>query len=239
MDQQSIELTQGHIDQFTLPWRADSRKKFPAVKKGTHVRVVDNDTAKEYRGYYGPGRTNEWISGLKGFFSDHPGLRTGDVVTVSFDPDGTLRLSASGRETLGGVEEAAPQEETAAPLERLVEDWLEKNPSKLEEGLKLCAQGRQFPAGGGRIDLLCADKDGKYVVVEIKRWKADDRTVGQILNYMAWVRSNLAKGAEVRGLVVSHDVDERLENAVSEVPSIKVKYYRMNLEFVSRDSALG
>jgi hypothetical protein len=194
MDLHPIELTQGHINQATLPWREESRKKFPAVKKGAHIRVVDNDTAKEYRGFYGRGRTNEWISGLKGFFNDHPNLHSRDVVTVSLDPDGTLRLSATGTERLDCGVESIQEETTCAPLERLVEDSLEKNPAQLEEGLRVHPQGRQFRAGGGRIDLLCTDKDGRYVVVEIKRWKAVKSSTTWLGSVVIWRKERRCAG---------------------------------------------
>ena len=252
MDTHPIRLTQGHIDQHTLPWRKDSRQHFPNLKPGMNYRVVDSDTSKVYRGHHD--KTNGWISRLKGFYDDHPTLTAQDTVSVTIDPDGTVRLADPGAhdspspDASGHIREwdyspggrcSIPRDLTYAPLESLVEDAREADPTLLETGLRLHKHGRQFQAGGGRIDLLCVDKNDRFVVVEIKRWKGDDQAIGQILNYMAWVRRNLANGTEVRGFIVAHDEDERLENAVTEVRHAQIKYYRMKLEIVPREVALG
>jgi hypothetical protein len=60
-------------------------------------------------------------------------------------------------------------------------------PDLLEHGLTLVH--RQYRVGVGIIDLLCVDKNGNYVVVELKRPSADYReVVGQIATYMGWMR---------------------------------------------------
>jgi len=38
------------------------------------------------------------------------------------------------------------------------------------------------------LDILAKDPAGKFVVVELKRDKASDVAVGQILRYVGWVR---------------------------------------------------
>jgi len=73
--------------------------------------------------------------------------------------------------------------------ERLLEDLLEKNLEHIEAGLKLfydkgCNPGRQYRTDIGIIDLLCIDKDGKFVVLELKKEKGSDKTIGQITKYM-------------------------------------------------------
>lgn len=72
--------------------------------------------------------------------------------------------------------------------------------------------GRQLvcKGNGGRIDLLCYDRNHKqYVVVELKNVCASQNTFGQICNYVGWVQDRIAKGKLVIGLVISRGADAR------------------------------
>ncbi len=77
--------------------------------------------------------------------------------------------------------------------------------------------GRQLicKGNGGRIDLLCYDKNqNRYVVIELKNVRAGQNTFGQISNYMGWVQDRIAKGIPVSGLVISRGYDTRFESAL-------------------------
>ena len=65
--------------------------------------------------------------------------------------------------------------------EELLEDTLVKNPSMLLPGLRLV--GRQTPTGGGPLDLLGVDEDGRLVVFELKRGTLSRDAVAQIIDY--------------------------------------------------------
>ena len=87
------------------------------------------------------------------------------------------------------------------PSELKLEDLLEKNLEHIETGLKLFYDekgnsGRQYSIDRGIIDLLCIDKDGKFVVLELKKEKGGDKTIGQITRYMGLVKANLVKNKE-------------------------------------------
>ena len=99
--------------------------------------------------------------------------------------------------------------------ERILEDYLEKNIHLLEDGLELI--GRQYRTITGPIDLLCRDKAGAIVVVELKKGRASDRVIGQLLRYIGHVRTNEVdyEGQEVRGIIVSKTVDKNLEMAIA------------------------
>lgn len=100
--------------------------------------------------------------------------------------------------------------------ERLLEEALERVPSQLEKGLKLVKNGRQFATDVSDIDLLMNSKDGHYVVVELKKGKTEDKVVGQTLRYMGWVRENLSKSREVRGIIVvaKGEITKKLDMAI-------------------------
>lgn len=68
-----------------------------------------------------------------------------------------------------------------------LENWLENDISMLDENLLVI--GRQVRTDyGGEIDLLCIDKDGYLVVVELKRGKTPREVTAQALDYASWVK---------------------------------------------------
>ena len=97
--------------------------------------------------------------------------------------------------------------------EAIVEAWLMDNLERLEPGLRLI--GNQYETeDAGRIDILAKDSECQYVIIELKRDKASDAALGQLLRYIGWVRMNLAGGGYVRGFVVGDSIDERMVYAI-------------------------
>jgi hypothetical protein len=134
-----------------------------------------------------------------------------------------------------GKEEPQIEEEISLSLERDLEEYISRNLGQIEEGLTLYSEeglsGRQYSTDVGRIDLLAIGKEGNFVVIELKAGLATDRVIGQVLGYMRYVRKNLAKGKDVRGIIVADDFDERLKYAVAEIPRLKLKKYIVKFEF--------
>lgn len=132
------------------------------------------------------------------------------------------------------AEEGLKEEEvpyTSVSLEKDLENYLAKNPSVIEVGLKLIERGKEFDAKrAGRIDLLCKDKEGSYVVVELKKGKSGDVVIGQIQRYIGWVMKNFNTD-KVRGIIIANEEDEKLNFAVIPVKSIiQVKYYQVKFQ---------
>lgn len=67
--------------------------------------------------------------------------------------------------------------------ERLLEDWVERDPSILGDGYVIV--GRQVSFDGGPADLVAIDPQGRWVIVEIKRASNHRQDVGQALDYAA------------------------------------------------------
>jgi len=134
-----------------------------------------------------------------------------------------------------GEKEPQLEEEISLSLERDLEEYISRNLGQIEEGLTLYSEeglsGRQYATDVGRIDLLAIDKEGNFVVIELKAGLATDRVIGQALGYIRYVRKNLAKGKDVRGIIVADDFDERLKYAVAEIPKLKLKKYVVKFEF--------
>ena len=65
--------------------------------------------------------------------------------------------------------------------ERLLEDWIEADPSIAGDGLVVV--GRQVSFEGGPADLLAIDPQGRWVVIEIKRGRNVRQDFAQVLDY--------------------------------------------------------
>jgi hypothetical protein len=71
-------------------------------------------------------------------------------------------------------------------LESRLERWLLDDITVLDEGLLVI--GNQVPTSfGGYIDLLCVDRVGDLVIVELKRNKTPREVTAQVLDYASWV----------------------------------------------------
>ena len=67
-------------------------------------------------------------------------------------------------------------------LEQWLEDWLVTDISAVDPGLMVI--GRQVVTGfGGVMDLLCIDRNGDLVVVELKRGRTPRDVTAQALDY--------------------------------------------------------
>ena len=72
-------------------------------------------------------------------------------------------------------------------LEQWLEDWLVSDISVLDLGLMVI--GRQVVTGfGGRIDLLCIEREGDLVIVELKSGRIPREVTAHALDYSSWVK---------------------------------------------------
>lgn len=213
------------------------------------LAVVDGDnrvtTAKKHHG--------NQIWGLNRWYADNS-IQAGTRVRVRHDPsekkDGLPALhlipvgaipGPPGPVDLGPTGEGREaQPEIPLSLERQLEDYLAANTAMLEPGLELYRdedgrEGKQYPTDVGVIDLLCRRPDGGLLVVELKRGRTSDVTVGQLSRYMGWVKKNVSAGRPVTGLILAHERDENLTYAVAANPSISLRYFKLRLQIISED----
>jgi hypothetical protein len=129
-------------------------------------------------------------------------------------------------------------------LERQLHEFLVDNWEKTEIGKEwiLCEEGGDVEGYGserqtdvGIIDLLAKHKnESRWLVIELKRDQTSDRTVGQILRYMGWVKKNLATQTEtVEGLVIALSGDDRLRYALLPVPNVRFMKYEVSFKLIS------
>lgn len=166
-------------------------------------------------------------SGSIGTVSNITGYRDEIARLVGDVPGPTLAA------TDPAVEDAA-----AFAMEKHLEDFLVQNWGQTdlgrtydiyeEEGERV---GQQYPTDTGPLDILAISKDRKsLLVVELKKGRASDAVVGQVLRYMGYVQGELAaEGQSVLGVIVAPDDDQRIRRALKMVPS--VSFYRYQVSF--------
>jgi hypothetical protein len=127
--------------------------------------------------------------------------------------------------------------------ERDLQSYLAKNLDQIEPGLTLyedeLSSGVEYPAGRRRIDILAQDKNGSLVIIELKVARSYDRVVGQILNYVSWVKENLAEPDQrVRGIIIGRKITEDLQLACLFISDLTLMEYELSvtLKTVSTES---
>ena len=123
-------------------------------------------------------------------------------------------------------------------LEKHLEDFLVQNWSRTElgKGYDIYEEegesvGQQYLTDTGPLDILALSKDKKsLLVVELKKGRASDAVVGQVLRYMGFVQEALAEtGQEVRGVIIAATDDPRIRRALSMTKN--VEFYRFEVSF--------
>jgi restriction system protein len=94
--------------------------------------------------------------------------------------------------------------------------------------------GQQYPTDTGPIDILAISKDKKrLLVVELKRGRASDVVVGQILRYMGYIEEQVAEPDQtVEGIVIALEDDHKLKYALRPVPSISFYRYQVSFKLI-------
>ena len=94
-------------------------------------------------------------------------------------------------------------------VEKILEDWIENNPSSIFEDEEVYIIGRQVTTNLNKsIDLLGLDKTGNIVVIELKRGKTPRETVAQILQYASFVEDLTYQNLEE--IAIQYRIDEGL-----------------------------
>jgi restriction system protein len=130
------------------------------------------------------------------------------------------------------------EDPTNFALEKHLEDFLVQNWEQTELGKKynIYAEdgeliGQQYQTDTGNMDILAISKDQKeLLVVELKKGRASDAVVGQILRYMGYVSQELAEsGQSVKGVIIALEDDIRIRRALAMTQGIQ--FYRYQISF--------
>lgn len=130
---------------------------------------------------------------------------------------------------------------SAFAMEKHLEDFLVQNWKQTELGkdYDIYAEegevvGQQYLTDTGPIDILAVSKDKKtLLVVELKKGRASDAVVGQILRYMGYVQDELAEEDQiVKGVIIALEDDQRIRRALSITPNISFYRYQVSFKLV-------
>jgi RecB family endonuclease NucS len=161
---------------------------------------------------------------LHGFFEYLGGgrFRLKDKIDITTEPNG---------EEEDTIEENL--EEVQISLEGDLESFIVKDLTSVEDGLSQYQgdRGEQFSVESGRIDVLAVDKEGSFVVIELKAGTATDSVLAQVLAYMADVKKTLADQKRVRGIIIAYDFSNRLTSAVSLLEDVTIMKYKVRFDF--------
>jgi hypothetical protein len=132
--------------------------------------------------------------------------------------------------------------------ERELEDLVIKNPEQIEDGLVFLTHQQQV--SGGFIDVLCVDKDGIFVIIELKITD-DEGILLQALHYYDYVLLNRAAIAnqfaskveinlreEPRIILIAPYFSERLKKACKYVSPMLQLLVFMHLKTSSGEKGL-
>ena len=133
------------------------------------------------------------------------------------------------------------EDPAAFALEKHLEDFLVQNWAQTdlgkeydifeEEGEKI---GQQYLTDSGPLDILAIKKDkSELLVVELKKGRASDVVVGQVLRYMGFVLQELAEpGQNVKGVIIALEDDQRIKRALAVSPNIEFFRYQISFKLL-------
>jgi len=118
-------------------------------------------------------------------------------------------------------------------LEQYLEDFIVDQWDTLPWAGALEYLDRQVSCGEiGELDILARDQStGDFVVIELKKDKPERQVVGQLSSYMGWIAEHRAAsaGVGVRGVIIAHEITEKLRAAVLPHDNIDVYEYRFSV----------
>lgn len=162
-------------------------------------------------------------------------------ITDSYHPELELLLGQPVTPTLTVSGDSEVEDPYAFAMEKHLEAFLVANWNQTplsqdfsifeEDGEKV---GQQYATDAGPIDILAISKDKKrLLVVELKRGRASDVVVGQVLRYMGYIQEQVAEANQaVEGVVIALEDDPKLKWALIPVPSITFYRYQVSFKLV-------
>jgi endonuclease len=113
--------------------------------------------------------------------------------------------------------------------EKDLNEILMQDLSMIEKGLKPINQQQHFRKGV--CDIIAEDKDGNFVVIELKRRQADYASVTQLQRYMKEVEK--LKGIKTRGILLAPEIRK---NALELLEQCGLEFAKLDFELTPNDS---
>lgn len=167
---------------------------------------------------------------------------TGTVSEIPNQANEIEKLIADGQSQVSvAVTDADIEDPVAFAMEEHLEEFLIENWGQTELGKTFTVfqeegglTGKQYPTDTGPMDILAVSKDNKrLLVIELKRGRASDKVVGQILRYMGYVKDEVAEPDQtVEGMIIALKDDKKLRRAITMVPCISFFRYEVDFKLV-------
>jgi RecB family endonuclease NucS len=74
------------------------------------------------------------------------------------------------------------------------------------------------------------DKNGCFVIIELKVSRGYDRVIGQLLRYMGWVERNMQTTQPVYGIIVANAITSDLKLACSRLDRVRLIEYQLSFK---------
>jgi hypothetical protein len=121
-------------------------------------------------------------------------------------------------------------------IEEDLKDYLSKNLSVIEPGLKLFkdengVEGIEYPIDteNRRIDILAIDKTGVPVIIELKVSRGYEKVIGQCLYYKNKVKQ-LINSTRVRMIIIAREITPQLRVATQDLPDVELFEYILSVK---------
>ncbi|MCZ7558531.1 MAG: endonuclease NucS [Bacteroidia bacterium] len=165
----------------------------------------------------------------------------GTICDITQHQDEIERLLAGLSAPTLSINDETVLDPAAFAMERHLEDFLVQNWAQTELGRDYnifeqdgALVGQQYPTDTGPLDILAIRKDkSELLVVELKKGRASDVVVGQVLRYMGFVQEELAEtGQSVRGAIIALEDDKRIRRALAVTRNIDFYRYQVSFKLV-------
>lgn len=215
-----------------VQWFAEHYPKIKRNTVGMHVEGMSiNNRVRKHHSNIKPGSGHDLFYKLG---PDQFRLWVPDSDPAPLYKEDIEKQASGDAENVAAEDEPIVEAERGFALESDLQNYIVRNLGVIEPGLRLYEEegitGVEFSVGGRFIDILAIDKDGRYVVIELKVSRGYDRVVGQLLRYMSWVEQIMETSQPVRGIIVAKEITADLKLATSRVPDIRLIEYEISFK---------
>jgi len=126
------------------------------------------------------------------------------------------------------------KEENEFAYENDLRNYLVRNLNVIEKGLRIYeaagVNGEEFyiPNTARRIDILAIDKNGDFVVIELKVSRGYEKVIGQTLFYQSSIKTSFNQ-EKVRVIIIAREISEEIKVAAQFLPDFELFEYQLSL----------
>jgi len=163
------------------------------------------------------------------------GLTEKGIARIKFFENLILRFNSEMEGTSSEEdEEDSTLEENSFAYENDLRNFLVKNLSIIEKGLKVYNEngisGAEYviPDTSRRIDILAVDSKNTFVVIELKVSRGHEKVVGQALFYQSSIKT-IFKQQLVRVIIIAKEISPELKTATQFLHDFELFEYQLSM----------